>query len=85
MNNEEIISKLKDLLCKKLDIDIETDEFNESTRLIEYGFGVDSVSVMEFIVVLENEFGIEIDESEIEPAIFNTMNSLAVYVSKRLK
>ena len=85
MSREEIIQKLKNLLYKKLEIDAKTVELSESTLLIEYGLGVDSVSTMEFIVALESEFGIEIDEAEINLEIFRTMNSVAAYISGKLK
>ena len=85
MKKEEIISKLRDLLSKKLEIDTNTEVLDESALLIEYGLGVDSVSTMEFIVALESEFGIEIDEAEIDPSILSTMNSIAVYISGKIE
>ena len=59
MGNEEIINRLKDLISNKLEIDTKEEPLDESTRLIEYGLGVDSVSTMEMIVALEKEFDIE--------------------------
>ena len=85
MGNEEIINRLKDLMSNKLEIDTKEEPLDESTRLIEYGLGVDSVSTMEMIVALEKEFDIEIDESEVDPRIFSTMSSVAEYVSGKLK
>ena len=85
MGNEEIINRLKDLISNKLEIDTKEEPLDESTRLIEYGLGVDSVSTMEMIVALEKEFDIEIDESEVDPRIFSTMSSVAEYVSGKLK
>ena len=84
MSNEEIISRLRILLYKKLKIDTEGENLDETTPLMEYGLGVDSVSTMEFIVALENEFDVEIDEAEINPAIFSTMNSVADYIARKL-
>ena len=85
MRNEEIVKRLSDMIYMKLDIDSGTDSLDESTPLIDYGLGVDSVSTMEFIVALENEFGIEIDEAEIEPSIFSTVSSVAHYISGKLE
>ena len=85
MSREEIIQKLRNLIYKKLEIDARTEELGESTLLIEFGLGVDSVSTIEFIVALESEFGIEIDEAEINPEMFSTMNSVAAYISEKLK
>ena len=84
MSNEEIISRLRILLYNKLKIDTEGENLDETTPLMEYGVGVDSVSTMEFIVALENEFDVEIDEAEINPAIFSTMNSVADYIARKL-
>ncbi|MGI9533444.1 MAG: acyl carrier protein [Thermodesulfobacteriota bacterium] len=85
MSNEEIIKNLKELLIKKFEIDAKEAELDESTNLIEYGLGVDSVSTMEFIVALEKKFGIEIDEAEFDPSVLSTMNTLTVYSSEKLK
>ncbi len=84
MNNAKIVSALKDLLTDKFDLGVEKADLDESTSLIEYGLGVDSVSTMEFIVALEKKFGVEIDESEIDPSVLSTMNTLTVYISEKL-
>jgi len=85
MNNEEIIKRLKSMFSMKLEIDEEKEMLEESTPLIDYGIGVDSVSTMELIVALEKEFGIEIDEAEVNIEIFRTMNTVADYVSGKLE
>ena len=84
MSKEEIISRLRELVSKKLEIDTKGEKIGETTPLMDYGLGVDSVSTMEFIVALENEFGIEIDEAEVNPAIFSTMDSVATYIMEKL-
>ncbi|MGI9553546.1 MAG: acyl carrier protein [Thermodesulfobacteriota bacterium] len=85
MSNAKLVNDLKDLLTDKFDLGVEKADLNESTSLIEYGLGVDSVSTMEFIVALEKKFGVEIDESEFDPSVLSTMNTLIVYISEKLK
>ena len=80
----EIVNKLRELIVQKLEIDLSSSELKESTPLIEYGLGVDSVSTMEFIVVLENEFEIEIDESEVDQSVFRSIKTVADFISERL-
>ena len=85
MSNEEIIERLKSMFSKKLEIDEEADKLDGSTPLIDYGIGVDSVSTMELIVALEKEFGIEIDEAEVNIELFRTMNTVADYISGKIE
>ena len=81
MQIDEIKNKIRLLINKKFDIE---DELGDSDSLIDYGLGVDSVSSLEFVVSLEKEFSVEIDESEITPDILTDINSVAEYVAAKL-
>ncbi len=81
MQTEEIKNKIRLLINKKFDIE---DELSDTDLLIDYGLGVDSVSSLEFVVSLEKEFSVEIDESEITPDILRDINSVAEYVAAKL-
>lgn len=77
MNIADIKKRIKLLIKDKFEI---TDEIGDSDILIDLGLGVDSVSSLEFVVALEKEFAVEIDESEITPDILRDINSVANYV-----
>jgi len=47
---------------------------------MELGIGIDSVSTLEFLVALENEFGINIDESSIEIETLENVESISDFV-----
>lgn len=81
MSELSVDQRIKELLCKNLDI--ETESLTGSADLREFGLGVDSVSTMEIIVALESEFGIEIDESEFDPEVLRTVTSLSKYISRK--
>ncbi len=53
-----------------IDIDVEPD-----TDLIENGV-MDSVYVMEIVADIENQYGIEIDGDDIDPANFATVSDI---------
>ena len=81
MSETSIDQRIKDLLCKNLDV--ESEVLTGPVDLREFGLGVDSVSTMEIIVALESEFGIEIDESEFDPEVLRTVTSLSQYISQK--
>ena len=81
MKREEIKSKIRVLIKDKFEI---TDDIGDSEYLVDFGLGVDSVSSLEFVVSLEKEFKVEIDESEITPDILQDINSVAEYVETKL-
>lgn len=61
-----------------------SNDINSDTDLFELGVGVDSVSTLELVIALEEEFGINIDESEISYEIFSSLGSLTDFVNEYL-
>ena len=80
MNKEDIISKLRPLVVEKLKLDMDPDNLQEDVSLLELGLGIDSVSTLEFILLLESEFNIEIDESDINLNNLSNLNNLTEYI-----
>ena len=78
MGIENIKERIKGLIAEKFKVD---DNIKDTAFLVDYGLGVDSVSTLEFVVALEKEFGVEIDESEINPVILKDINSVADYIA----
>jgi len=81
MSIEERIKKV--LLGKALK-NIDPKEIANSSQLIEFGVGLDSVATLELVVALEEEFQIQIDESEISAETFQTINSMARHITEKL-
>ena len=70
---EKIVSMISETF------DIPGTDLNENTNLIE-DIGIDSVDVVELVVELENEFGLdEIPEEELKK--IRTIGDLAAYVT----
>jgi len=81
MDTDSIKKRIRNLINDKFEIN---EEISDTDYLVNFGLGVDSVSSLEFVVALEKEYGIEIDESEITPDILKNINSISDYVSKKL-
>ena len=51
-----IIEKLKEIIVDELDVDQTMESIDENESLFEDGIGLDSVVIMEFIVMIEEVF-----------------------------
>jgi acyl carrier protein len=63
MTNEDIDLKVRKILSKKLNVELS--RINPDTRLAE-DLGVDSFAAVELMFDLEEEFGLEIPDSDIK-------------------
>ena len=77
MNRTEIIAHLQISLSAVLNRDIL--ELPENARLFD-DLGLDSTSVIELLMALEDTINLEVDPDELEPEIFQTVGSLTDYI-----
>ncbi len=77
---EVLREQVRRLVVDKFNLDIEPQDISAEQSLIELGVGVDSVSTLEFIMELEEEFGVSIDESEVDPGVLETVESLSEFI-----
>lgn len=77
---EVLGEKIRRLVIGKFNLDIEPQDISAEQSLIELGVGVDSVSTLEFIMELEEELGVSIDESEVNLGVLETVDSLSEFI-----
>ena len=78
---EEVVGeKIRQLVIRKFNLDLVPQDISAEQSLIELGVGVDSVSTLEFIMELEEELEVSIDESEISPGVLETVDSLSRFI-----
>jgi acyl carrier protein len=75
MPNPDIESKIKELLARKLDRKVE--DIRGDSRLAE-DLGVDSFGTVELMFEIEEAFGLQIPDTDIEPV--RTVNDIVVYL-----
>ncbi|MHC1683130.1 MAG: acyl carrier protein [Clostridiaceae bacterium] len=83
MNKNEIILKLKKIIIKCLELNIEPDNI-QGTNLIEE-LGINSVDAMEILVWVENNFEIEIDDEDLNADLIKSLDSLSDYILNKKK
>lgn len=85
MDRKELELRIKKKIVYALELDVEPSEVPENEVLFGDGFGADSVAILEILVAIEDEFGIEIDDEEFRVESFSTIRQLAEYVDDALK
>ena len=80
---EDLRSKIKELIVKRLKLEIKPEEIDNAAPLFGTGLGLDSIDALELVVGLEQEFGIKVKDEEVGKEIFTSVNTLAEYVTKK--
>ncbi|HED10485.1 MAG TPA: acyl carrier protein [Caldithrix abyssi] len=76
---------MKEKIIEFLYDDSLKDEFNDldhDDSLLELGI-IDSVKMMEMISFLEENFGIEVDDEELMPENFDSINAIVAFIESK--
>ena len=61
----------------------EEDTLKEDTSFLEEGI-IDSTGILELVMFLEEKYGIKIEDSELVPENFDTLDCIAQYMDKKV-
>lgn len=79
----ELKEKLKVQIIEQLNLeDLTPTDIKDDTILFGDELGLDSIDALEFIVLLESNYGIKIADPSEGRDIFQSVNSLAAYIEK---
>lgn len=78
--NEDLVQKICVLVGETVDVPPDALPICAETRLFGNGIGVDSIEVVKIVVALEEEFDIEIEDSELVLSSFESIESIASLV-----
>ena len=79
ISKEDLFAKIKENLVETFELD--ADNVTLETNIVE-DLGADSISLMEFTLALEDEFGIEISDEDAEHIL--TLGQVVDYVSNKI-
>ena len=77
---DELETRVRDLIVRRLKLEIPPDEIQLEAPLFGEGLGLDSIDALELVVGLEQEFSIEIPDADVGKKVFASVRSIAEYV-----
>lgn len=60
-----------------------SDDLDDTTSFLDEGI-IDSTGVLELVTYLENEFGIDVDDEELIPENFDSIDNVCSYLQKKM-
>ena len=76
----------QELKVKLIDIlnltDVTPQDMDENAQLVGGDLGIDSIDVLEMVVMVEKEYGVIINSQEVGEKVFSTLSALAEYIKE---
>jgi acyl carrier protein len=83
---QDLRNELKHKLVETLDLaDVDPDAIGDDEPLFGDGLGLDSIDVLEIVVMIERDYGIKIDNKEVGEKVMVSIATLADYLSEQKK
>ena len=78
---EELIGELKVKIVATLNlISVDPDSIDVEAQLVGGELGLDSIDVLELVMMIEKDYGLRIDNKELGIRVFASLKALAEYI-----
>lgn len=84
MTREEISNEVKIILIQILNLEIESEDIDDDTLLLDGEIFIDSLAMIQIINMIEETFDIMCEEEDITPELLNSVATLTDLVSRKL-
>ena len=80
---EKLISELKSKIINILDLsDVGPEMIDADGPLVGGTLELDSIDVLEMVIMVEKDYGVRIDNRELGEKVFASLKTLATYISE---
>jgi len=80
---KNLTDELKQKIVQTLNLeDIEPEEIGETDLLVGGELGLDSIDLLELVMMIEKDYGVKIDSEDTAKKVFVNLEILAGYISK---
>lgn len=79
---QQVLERLKESLIERLNLYQSKEQIDDDTPLFGSGLKLDSVDATELVVMLDDEFGVRVNEGD-DPSFMRNVNSLASFILSR--
>ena len=83
MTNEDLAPRVKELIVRRLKLDIDPTTIQNDAPLFGEGLGLDSIDALELVLGLEQEFGIKVEDEEVGVKAFASVNALVDFIEQK--
>jgi acyl carrier protein len=81
---ENLIQELKVKIVEILNLpDVAPQDIETDAQLVGGELGIDSIDVLEMVIMIEKDYGVSIDNKELGAKVFATLRSLAAHIMER--
>jgi len=78
---EKLIKELQAKIVDVLNlIDVQPGDIKADDQLVGGDLGIDSIDVLEMVIMIERDYGVKIDNRELGVKVFANLRSLAAYI-----
>lgn len=78
---EGFIAELKDKIIETLGLtDVRPEDIPVDGQLIGSELGLDSIDVLELVMMIEKDYGVKIENREVGVKVFASLRALAAYI-----
>ena len=82
MSGKTVELTIKEMLVERLFLKVKPEDIPDDAPLMQT-YGVDSVSVFEIVVGLEDAYGLSFEDEEFDIAVFGSVRSITDYVRRK--
>ena len=83
---EELTKELKVKIIETLGlIDVGPEDIGDDVRLVGGDLGIDSIDVLELVMMIEKDYGVKIETKELGIKVFASVRALATHISQNRK
>lgn len=75
-------SKIREFILDSYLFSDNQDDLNNSDSFLDKGI-IDSTGILEVILFLEEEFGIQVDDEEMVPENLDSVNNIVAFIGKK--
>jgi len=80
---EKLIQQLKEKIIATLNLmDVTPDDIKEDAQLVGGDLGIDSIDVLELVMMIEKDYGVKIDNKDLGARVFASVRALAEYLKE---
>jgi len=81
---DKLIAELKVKIVDILNFsDVKPEDINADEQLVGGELGIDSIDVLEMVIMVEKDYGVVINNKELGAKVFATLRTLAEYIQEK--